>query len=111
MKNRIIIYLTIMFVFISCDNCEFQNKRNMKKYSGLVLDKNFYKWDRGVKSIIIESGNDELKYFFPTSPLYDNFWDKIQVGDSINKPHNDLNFSIYRNGRFLDSMELKFDCN
>ena len=83
----------------------------MQEYSGLVLEKNFYKQDRGVKNIIIESGKDELKYYFPTSPLYDEFWNKIHVGDSINKPHNDLNFSIFRNGKFIDSMELKFDCD
>ncbi|WP_425637959.1 hypothetical protein ACPUEN_00905 [Algoriphagus yeomjeoni] len=83
----------------------------MKEYSGLVLEKNYYKWDRGVKKIIIKSGKDELKFYFPTSPLYDDFWDEIHVGDSINKPNNDFNFTIYRDGKFIKSMELKFNCN
>ncbi|SMP09842.1 hypothetical protein SAMN06265367_101892 [Algoriphagus winogradskyi] len=64
-----------------------------------------------MKDIIIESGNGDLKYYFPTSPLYDDFWDKILVGDSINKPYNDLNFSIYRNGELVEHMDLYFDFN
>ncbi|SMP09847.1 hypothetical protein SAMN06265367_101893 [Algoriphagus winogradskyi] len=36
--NRISICLTSVLVFVSCDNCKFQNRRNMKEYSGVVLE-------------------------------------------------------------------------
>lgn len=110
MKNIYYILLLVYLALTSCNNCDLNNSRNLEYYSGIVVEKKYYEWDHGTKILIIKSEDEKKKFFFPTDYSYDNFWNKIEIGDSISKVKDEFNFGIYRGGKQIDSMEVKFGC-
>lgn len=110
MKNIYVILLIICLVLTSCNNCEFNNRRNLEDYSGIVFEKNYYEWDHGTKILFIKKGDEIKKYFFSTDYYYDEFWRQIKVGDSISKVKNELELSIYREKILVASKEVRFEC-
>jgi len=110
MKKKYYILFLVYLVLTSCNNCEFNNRRNLEDYSGIVVEKKYYEWDHGTKILFIKSGDEIKKFFFPTDYSYDVFWDKIEIRDSISKVKNEFDFAIYRGGEQIDSMVVKFNC-
>lgn len=105
------VFFGICLGVTSCNECEFKNRWYLKEYSGIVIEKNFYEWDHGAKNLIIKNGGLEKKYHFPSDYIYHDIWDQIQVGDSISKPENIFDLSIYRNGTLIASKPVKINCN
>jgi hypothetical protein len=84
--------------------------QNSKEFSGIIIDKKFYEWDRGKKILKIKNESRIDQFFFPTGYEYDDFWEEIQIGDSIFKAENDKIFSIYKNEIFFRRNVLDFNC-
>lgn len=110
MRKNYYIFILFSLVLSSCNNCEYNNKRNLKDYSGIVVEKKYYEWDHGSKILFIKSGDEIKKFYFPTDYSYDDFWNNIEINDSISKVKDELNVSVYREGKQIALRELKFDC-
>lgn len=110
-KFKLIVCYSILFSLSSCDYCTFISNQNEKEFIGIVINKKVIKWDRG-KKVLTLSGSDNLEsdFYFPTSLEFNDFWNNINLGDSIHKGKNSEVFIVYRLGELIGEKELKYYC-
>lgn len=111
MKNSNKFSLIILLSFWSCSYCDFIENQNSKEFFGIVYEKKVYDWDRGKKVLTILKNSKKENYYFPTDYVYNEFWSKINVGDSIFKGENSKAFKVFRKGILIRQMELDFNCS
>lgn len=98
-----IIVLLASLLMFSC-GVDFSRKEVEKtNISGRITKKYLDTWNHEVQTVICRSGVNEFKYQMSAWSGTNDFWEYLQVGDSIIKPPGTLTLRVKKaNGDYKD---------
>lgn len=107
MQNKIKLFAIICLFFGCTEYCDEVKFIKLEPMAGVISKKEIHSWNHGAKMIFLSSANGKSNSVYLK---YDKsqFWNFVQVGDSIYKKSNSFNITLIK-PQAKKSMKFELD--